>query len=260
MKRLLLFSMLCTILMLPVEAAAGIALVSSSSGTSTVSSTVTSSAINTTGATLIVVTCSSKATISSVSNSGTTDNWSLLPTYGSAAYYVLIAYTYAPITSASQTFTCNVSSATYNFMTVTAWSGTLTTNAVYQTSVGSSAFSPGSITPITTGELFVSGITTANSTACYAITPPVNFTETVVGGGCPNSASNYNRDDGAYYVNSGSGTVNPTWTLSGSALHEASTMAAFLPASSASIGFDGGTFETSELDPYGIWEFSRRTT
>jgi hypothetical protein len=25
-------------------------------------------------------------------------------------------------------------------------------------------------------------------------------------------------------------------------------------------GYDGGTFETSELDPYGIWEFSRRTT
>jgi hypothetical protein len=261
MKKLLTLGLLLCGLMLPFEASATISLVSSSYGSQNNGSTVTSGAINTTGATLIVVTCESNVAPTGVSNTGTADSWNLLTTYGGSNAYTVIAYAYAPATNTSQTFTCAIGSSDKGYMTVMAWSGTLTTSAVLQTSTGSTTVTPGSITPTVAGELFISSLSTRNSTSCPTITPPGSFTEVLAGGGCPNAGGNYNPADAAYYVNSGSGAVNPTWSITGSPSSNASSMAAFLPAVTYSNGFPGFMRSSADIpwderfDFYDLWKF-----
>jgi hypothetical protein len=269
MKKLLVLGLMLCALLAPVEASATIALVSNYFNSNANSTTVVSGSISTTGASLIVVTCTSAYTISSVSNSGTADSWNLLADYGgSNVGYTRMAYAYAPTTSSSQTFTCTFSSSAsqhYNTITVLAVSGTMTTSGVLRTSVGlndsgSTSVSPGSITPSIVGELIVSSAIGADSISelCTSVTTPTSFTS--LGNICGANAV-YNPAAAGYYIPSSTSTVTPTWVFNNAAgAHAASEMAAFCPASGCtapSYGFPG--FIRSSLDfdfdPYNLWKF-----
>lgn len=239
MRKLLSLVLLLALLFLQAhECAAAIAQVSETTSANGNSTTLTSASISTTGASLIVVQCSSdKYTTTGVSNSGTADTWNLLSNYGdSSAGYTLIAYAFSPTTSSSQTFTCtfsNSSSGVENFIYVSAWSGTGTTSAVFQAvrgknESGAETTTPGSITPVVSGELFITG--TSNNSTGYpspTITVPTSFTGIKSGGYLDD---NYANNDAAYYVNSGAGAVNPTWTWANASSSTSSTMAAFCPS------------------------------
>jgi hypothetical protein len=265
MRRLVQFLMLCSVLMVPVRIFAAITQTNSTYAYNYGgSASKTTSSINTTGATLIVITCTGSQPISLVSNSGTADTWNLLDNYGdSNAGYARISFAYAPTTSSSQTFTCTLSTSGTIFVYVSVWSGTLSTGAVLQASTGqndSGTYStyPGSITPNTAGELFITAAISYDPNDPHDIcgwnTPPTYFTawQPINSGASGNTLW---ATDAAYYINSGTSIVNPTWpAICGSSPHAASAMAAFLPAIVIPPGFDGGTFETSKVD-YGIGDF-----
>jgi len=250
MRKFILGLLLVAASLIPSEASATITLVSSAYNYAITSTSVTTAAISTTGATLIVITCNTIQPITGVSNSGTADTWNLLTSYGTTNYYSRTAYAYAPTTSSSQTFTCSWSSSSVGYISVSAWSGTLATSAVLQTSTGATetssiSVSPGSITPIGQGELFVSSAISYDASAtCTGIPTPTSFTSVfaVCGTHFLNAAA-------GYYINGGSGTVNPTWTFTGStATVGTASMASFCPSSgcvAVSSGFDGGAFETN---------------
>jgi hypothetical protein len=97
-----------------------------------------------------------------------------------------------------------------------------------QNESGAETTTPGSITPVVSGELFITG--TSNNSAGYSgstITVPTSFTGIKSGGYLDD---NYANNDAAYYVNSGAGAVNPTWTWANASSSTSSTMAAFCPS------------------------------
>ena len=71
----------------------------------------------------------------------------------------------------------------------------------------------------------------------------------------------YTPADAAYYVESGSGAVNPTWSITGSPSSNASSMASFLPAVINSYGFPGFMRSSADVpwderfDFYDLWKF-----
>jgi len=112
-----------------------------------------------------VVGCSGVGAVSSITNSGTADSWTLLTAYGvsgSGANYSQLGYAYSPTTSAiGQAFTCTWSTNQSNSaISVFGFSGTMTTSAVLDSSVGSSDSTSTSVTtpaifPSVAGEVFV---------------------------------------------------------------------------------------------------------
>jgi len=195
-----------------------------------------SAAVNTTGATLLVAVITwIEGGLGNIADSqGNT--WNYLTTYTSGgsnnATRIAYAYSYAggPLaTSATHTFTVSGSSGAQYFCTVVqAFSGTLTTAAVYETSTGAnsgltSPFQIGSITP-TTGDIIVSGFGT-NSDSGTTASINAGFSTPVL------STNGTDENCASSYLLGSSGAVNPTWTTNASS-QNTGVVAAFKPAAS----------------------------
>ncbi len=163
--------------------------------------TISTTPLITTGATLIVVGCAGVGAVSSITNSGTADSWTLLTAYGvsgSGANYAQLGYAYSPTTSSSgQTFTCTWStSQDDSSMMALGFSGTMTTSAVLDASTGSSdststSIFTGTITPSVTGEEIVALTSNGLDTtfACNNVTFSQSWNEIVDCGNYENNTA-----------------------------------------------------------------------
>jgi len=199
----------------PVHAA--ITLVATSSATASSGDTITTPAINTTGASLIVVVGSTNSGTSTISdNKG--DTWHVLNTYTGGGDDIQLFYAYAPSTSSTQTFTITgTGSAQYPSLVVSAWSGTLTTAAVFDAQNGSSttsgvtSFNTGSIAPTSTGELLIGGLGMGPCTSPTDIALNSGFSVLGSNGvtGCQGEMVS-----SAYLVDSSMNAIGPQWSWS----------------------------------------------
>ncbi len=224
----------CLLFCLPARAA--IALVAH---TARSDGTTTTAAINTTGATLLVVDLVTRGANPTVSDSQG-DTWNYLTYYSVPSHgYLVIAYSYsksggALSTSTSHTFT--VSGGSYPSIAASAWSGTLTTSAVLDSSTvnGASSSSTASLPTGSTGtlsgvgELVFSGWGSDNPNG-YSVS-----SLTVSGGGLsvldlPTSDTNDNIAD-AYCVESSTTAVDATWSWTTSSADFEVAIAGFKPS------------------------------
>ena len=185
--------------------------------------------VTTTGATLLVVPLSMNgSTVPTVSDT-LSNIWNYATTYNYSTYTISrIAYSYSSsggaLVTGSDTISVNANSYTTGIFF--AFSGTLTTSAVLDTSSGVSNYAggnpiqPGSITP-TGGDILVSGATAVNTLTGCAVNSGFS---TVVSKLAGNQGS-----CGAYLLNASNSAINPGWTLSGSSqpYRAVSTIAAF---------------------------------
>jgi hypothetical protein len=204
-------------------------------------------AINTaaTSPSLIVVICGYYSSSGgSIGESGVTANtWHPLTARGGTGSpyygYVRFYYAYAPNVGTNHVLTCT--GTDYPRIEVIAATGTDLTSAVFDKETGvTNGTQPGSLTPAAAGELFI----TANANAADGVT-----TDTINSGF---TVADYihdasNGDMGtAYYVNAGSGALNPMWTYGGSTPVE---MAAFkagpLQAATPSATLGTGTYNNA---------------
>lgn len=209
----------------PVSGGGSIALVAHTGAGSTGNSgtTVTTSGINTTGATLITITFSDYSAQSRSTVSDTyTNTWTYLtsqPITGSARQ--TLAYCLNPTVGSGHTFTVQVGGGTNCFpaVCVSAWSGVATSSAFDQTNgfesaTTSTSAQPGSVTPTTTNQLVISGVSLGTgATTSGSITDP-GFAVT---DGVTVSAGNHFGVAMGYLIQTTISAQNPTWTWSGSA-------------------------------------------
>ena len=187
----------------------------------------TTTAFNSAGATLLVAGCESGTSSSPNFSDAYNNTWNTLATYGSSVNgYVTIGYAYAKsgaalVTGASETVTCNNSGGS---PVAAAFSNTLTTSSVYDTSSGNATASV-SLTPATSGELFVT-LSASGDAGGQNDGGPSASGYTVVAS-FNNGSLNEKNDWGfAYKVNSGSSAVTTTWSYSDD-VNISTTVAAF---------------------------------
>ena len=222
----------------------------------------TTPAINTTGASLIVIVTSGYQAAATVADN-MNNTWHTLNTYNSfdGYRYEQIYYAYNPTTSPTQTFTCSGGGGGFPGCVVSAWSGTLTTAAVFDAQNGSStvnnvtSINTGSVTPVSTNELLIAGL---SGTACWTNGTPTtdnNFStisQDQAATGCGLGEYAY----ASYLIDPSAAPINPAISWSGNQYSLAATIAAFLPASGGattstlSLTNSGGGSVTS--NPAGI--------
>ena len=169
--------------------------------------------IDTTGATLIIVDQLTGGTgtlgAAPTENKGNTFQVPAATTCANGTSGVVQAYyIYNPTVGSSHIFTGHASSNVYF---VSAWSGTDTTSAVYDTGNchsqgggGGTTFQPGSITPAATNEVvFTMAFNVDSGTGTWTV--PTSFS--VV-----NTSTGYGAESTAYYVYPSTSALNPTWT------------------------------------------------
>ena len=195
--------------------------------TSAVTSGTPSGSVNTTGATLLVAVISGFSAAATIVDSQGND-WNYLTTYlgFNTRPETRIAYSYskgggALSTSAAHTFTVSATGTNYPTGVIYAFSNTLTTAAVYDTSSGTSGSStqpivPGSITP-TAGDIVVTGM------GVYSGSSPSYASATVSQGfSSPDTALNTvattTGSSGAYILNASGSAYNPSWSANSSAV------------------------------------------
>jgi hypothetical protein len=174
----------------------------------------TTPAVNTTGATLLVV------AIGGASGSTVSDNksntWHSLTAYGNMQLF----YAYSPTVGSGHTFSESSSSGA---LFVYAFSGTLTTSAVFDTQNGynggyGTSAQPGSITPAGSGDVLVTVQWPTSGITSPSINDGFSISNTSGSGGAD-----------AYLIDSASSAINPTWTWTGGS-GTAMAIAAFKPA------------------------------
>ncbi len=219
------------LLLAALPARATIALVNHTFASAASASSVTTSGINTSGATLLVVVANNYAAAPPAITDSLGNTWTALTVHAGTNARTQIVYAVNPTVGASQTFTGTGGS--YPTIFVTAWSGTLTTSAVFDAQSGAGATdtthsTPGSITPAGSGELFITGVAAANSNSLSFSASPGGFTNIDT----QPTGLTYTGGAIAYVVNSGSGALNPTWTVTNGD-GPGSAMAAFKPSGGA---------------------------
>ena len=183
--------------------------------------------LNMTGATLIVIgVCNEDggtAAGSIVDSSGNTYN--LAPNGVTASVNSQIFYAFAPTVTSSMTFWSTVNVSVF----VVGFSNTLLTSGVIDTATGDNSgantqtWQPGSISPAVAGEVFftVLGIGQGSQQPATINESFILLDETTF--------SSNSGGQSAYYVNPGSGALNPTWTAAADVNWMWSTMASFQP-------------------------------
>ncbi|MFZ0963214.1 MAG: hypothetical protein WAO35_20325 [Terriglobia bacterium] len=204
--------------------------------------TTTTAAINTTGATLLVAVLESEGSNPTVSDSQS-NTWNYLSYYTPGAGYgdLVIAYSYsksggALSTSGSHTFTV---ASSYPSIAVTAWSGTLTTSAVYDSTTGNGAYNSSTESLATgstgtlsgSGELVISGWGSNNSSG-YSVSSLAVTNVSLLD--APATSSNENIAD-AYIVEASTSAVNATWSWTAGNTDFEVAIAVFKPSSSAAV-------------------------
>ena len=180
------------------------------------SSPLTTSAIDTTGANFLVAVLAGYYSGSTVSDSKG-NSWQVLTQYGTSGDYVTIVYSYNPTVGTGHTFTItNTGGGGYIGIMVAAFSGLNATSAVFESGTdmgstisGASTGQPGSITPATTGDLVITGLSQYNTA-----TMSVNDSFTLVS---PVGTSGGQSAGLAYLIVPNTSALNPTWTSGNSA-------------------------------------------
>lgn len=179
-----------------------------------------SPSVDTTGANFLVAVIVGNQSLTAPTDSKS-NTWTALTEYANSGQglYVRIFYVANPTVGTGHTFTNT--SGNYSFTYVSAWSGMATASPFDaengQNSVNGTTIQPGSVTPSTTNELFITGF---ESIAAGTASIDNGFTiqDGDLVGGAPYAW--------AYKVNSTSTAQNPTWTTTGSSWI-VSNMAAF---------------------------------
>ncbi len=208
---------------------ASIALISHTYATNSGSSA-TTPAINTTGATLLIAVVANYQTAPPAPTDSQGNTWHGLTSYqdGGNNRFITIFYCYNPTTSPTQTFTANGS---YPTILASAWSGTMTTSAVFDTQNGTgtdatvTSLNSGPITPARTGELIVSGFLAiyTHNPAGQAIDSGFTILDPQTGAG------NGEFADMAYLIDSANNSVNPKWSWTNADSQVGADIAAFAP-------------------------------
>ena len=201
--------------------------------------------LNTTGATLLVAILTNDTTAGTppTITDSLGNTWNYLPTYGVAsgsAARTLIAYAYSngggALSTGSDTFT--IPTTHFDCAVIFAFSGTLTTSAVYDgvqtggfnlgTPTAGSGFYVGTGIPPVAGDLIISGVGSNNSMASATVSS-TGSSETW---STPVTQGN-NADEtgsGAYILSASGNPVNPFWTGATSASGFNGVVACFRPA------------------------------
>ena len=169
---------------------------------------------------IVVVVASSALTTSTVASTNDTFTRAIRVQDSLIVDYVDIWYA-AGIVGGANSRSIVVTPSASASMAGWAWefSGVATTSALDGSgSSSTSSLSPGSVTPSVANELWISGA--LNST--NALTAPTGWTD----GGNLNPVGIV-QADGGYFIQSGSGAINPTWQ--GTANEPCSAMASFKP-------------------------------
>jgi len=224
--------------------------------------------LNTVGATLLVAVMQAYAAAPSISDSAS-NTWNYLSSYignGSNRTFCLIAYAYsnaggALVTSATDLFTVTAAGGSGPSAVVYAFSNTLTTSAVYDSSNGVNnngatlPISMGSLTP-TAGDVVVVGLAVGGS-------GPGSTAPTISGAvfSSPDTA-NIPGDGvyafGAYLLNASGATLNSTWNYTNTQIYNATASACFksagtVAAQSSPIHTFGGQYWNGSASAPDTW-------
>ncbi len=176
--------------------------------------------VTTTGANLIVaVICLSSTTTGGPTFSDNKGNsWTLITTVTSATQNTVIYYCSSPIVGTGHTFTTGPGFPNHPFSSacIAAFSNVKPSSPLDKNSGAGSTppaltVQPGSITPVTDGELLVCVLGTAPSGA-ETVAIDSGFTKT---DDVPFNPGNTFGTHMAYLVQSSAAAINPTWTMSG---------------------------------------------
>lgn len=192
---------------------------------------VTTAAIDTTGATLLVVLACGYAHDPGAVSDNKSNTWQALTEHDGTHARLKLFYCYNPTVGTGHTFT--LGSSSYPTIFATAWSGTLTTSAVFDSESGAGATdnthsTPGSLTPGVSGELFITGVTAAWSDSLAFAASPGGFSNIDTQ---PLGAT-YTGGAIASVVDADTSAMNPTWTVTNGD-GPGSAMACFKPSSAA---------------------------
>lgn len=230
------------LLLIAIPASAQISLLTGANGHGlcafTGNSSCTTSPINATGATLLVILQSNfggGVSVPPTSSPTACATWTALSTHfdGTTNSVVQIFYCFAPVTDPAQTFTCT---GNYSGCWYLAFKGTKTDASVFIADNGAGASSSvtslqtGSVTPSGTGNALVSII---SSNVIYPSGLAIDSGFTIL-----DSQTSPSTEDGAdaYLIDSGSSSLNPTWSWTGAQAQIATAIAVFAPSPPSSGG------------------------
>jgi len=178
-------------------------------------------AIDTTGADLLVIVFGCTQYASRLSSGNISDSksnsWTVLNIRDTDEHAVAIAYCKPTSVGTNHTVIADAQIGfTYGSLAFMAFSGTIASN-VLDTSTGSTTTgTPGSITPASSGELFITGVA-ANKSHAAAPTLGGIFTDVV-----NHYSASAEAFGAAYSISSSASAVNPSWSIG-----EGSEMVAF---------------------------------
>jgi hypothetical protein len=200
----------------------------------------TTTAIDTTGSTLLVVISYYWSSITGTVTDSKGNTWNNLTQYGTSDSTGLcqIHYSYnkgGSALSVGTNHTFTISSQAYQCLHAIAFSGTLTDSSVYLSgsdhgNLGNDPIKPGSVTPSAAGDLILTGWSGGGGTT----------TAQSIDSGLSALDFLHNSSDmdicQAYLITTGTGAIDPTWTLTGGS-NFATSIAVFV----AATGGGGGT-------------------
>jgi beta-glucanase (GH16 family) len=171
--------------------------------------------LNTTGATLLVAVLTAYGTLPTIQDTSS-NPWTYLPAYTAAnSSKIRIGYSYGPMTSATDTFQslANGLDAGYSSAQVYAFSQTLATSSVYDTSTGTtgpltSPFQTGSVTP-TQYDLVIAGFFSGGAISFVTVDSGMESPGDIFG------AAGTEWGGASYLLDSGNSPINPTFTTDG---------------------------------------------
>ena len=205
----------------------------------------TTSATNMTGATLLVAQVNSFVQTSTLAISDSSSNtWVPLTRIDNvnAVNTLQMFYVCNPTVSSTQTFTGTTSNSFVQVF-ILGWAGSQAScfdaESTAQTANPTTTAQPGSITPAQAGELFVTAAANSSvTTTAISINSSFTITDEIHSGAVETAGL-------AYFVNTGSGALNPTWTFTNNEITQAmsAAMASFkLNAATGGSGKQVGGF------------------